>query len=342
MSEITYDDKVDLQVATNIANINKVTASDMNEIKNVVNGNAEEVGDITSLTTTDKTSVVNAVNELNAPEKWVSVGATAPTDGTRVWFAKGKNLANLTKLFGDTNYYSITNGSLSVIANDGRTWDNLGNSWGIKLNAGTYILSSSNGGTTNVQIQGQNIGQIVGGNMVNGSISFTLSQADLVGIKFLNIATYPKNIGTIQLEEGSTATSYEPYVEQSINVDEEEWYVKPRVLWSGRATSVNIDLTGYSFIEVIFCSNDNFYNSLKVPVSGSTFSRDLALCNNYLSDPMESSGMLYLKYGKATLTQSGITIKSNVEVAISNTASQIKWQGATNTLLYITTIIGYK
>lgn len=86
MSEITYDDKVDLQVATNIANINKVTASDMNEIKNVVNGNADEVGDITTLTTTDKTSVVDAVNELNAPEKWVSVGATAPTDGRKVWF----------------------------------------------------------------------------------------------------------------------------------------------------------------------------------------------------------------------------------------------------------------
>lgn len=84
--QITYEDKVDLQVATNIANINKVTASDMNEIKSVVNGNADEVGDITTLTTTDKTSVVDAVNELNAPEKWVSVGTTAPTDGRKVWF----------------------------------------------------------------------------------------------------------------------------------------------------------------------------------------------------------------------------------------------------------------
>lgn len=35
----------------------------MNEIKSVVNDNYAEVGDITTLTTTDKTSVVNAINE---------------------------------------------------------------------------------------------------------------------------------------------------------------------------------------------------------------------------------------------------------------------------------------
>lgn len=124
--------------------------------------------------------------------------------------------------------------------------------------------------------------------------------------------------------------------------DTDEKLVSAKVLWSGRSTEVSVDLTGYSFIEVIFCSNDNFYNSLKVPVSGSTFSRALALCNSYLSDPMSSGGSLYLKYGKATLTQSGVTIKANVEVQITDTASQIRWQGASNTLLYITTIIGYK
>ena len=38
---ITYDDKVALYENTDIANINKVTAGDMNEIKNVVNGMIE-------------------------------------------------------------------------------------------------------------------------------------------------------------------------------------------------------------------------------------------------------------------------------------------------------------
>lgn len=38
---ITYEDKVALYENTDIANINKVTADDMNEIKNVVNGMIE-------------------------------------------------------------------------------------------------------------------------------------------------------------------------------------------------------------------------------------------------------------------------------------------------------------
>lgn len=110
MSEITYEDKADLVVDTGIDEVFKVTASDMNEIKNVVNGNAEDVGDISTLTTTDKTSVVSAINELETDKletsavvneastetdevyssnylnnKLVSVGAEAPTDGASLW-----------------------------------------------------------------------------------------------------------------------------------------------------------------------------------------------------------------------------------------------------------------
>lgn len=50
---------------SNVADINKCNAGDLNEIKNVVNTNASALGDITTLTTSDKTSVVNAINEVN-------------------------------------------------------------------------------------------------------------------------------------------------------------------------------------------------------------------------------------------------------------------------------------
>lgn len=90
--QITYDNKVDLQVATNIANINKVTASDMNEIKSVVNTNAEEIGDTTSLTTTDKTSVVNAINELETDKLETSaVVNEASTDTDKIYSANYLN-----------------------------------------------------------------------------------------------------------------------------------------------------------------------------------------------------------------------------------------------------------
>lgn len=214
MSEITYDDKVDLQVATNIANINKVTASDMNEIKNVVNNNAEEVGDITSLTTTDKTNVVNAVNELNTPKKWVSVGATAPTDGTRVWFAKGKNLYN-------ENAVSL--GTISQT--DGKTITSNASvrytPYYIKITPNTsYTLSYS--GTTSLTIRAfyynanyNYLNTSVIGSSTTSQTFTTPQNAYFIRLQF-GADYYAKSM---QLEEGSTATTYEAYIEQNINVD---------------------------------------------------------------------------------------------------------------------------
>ena len=94
MSEITYDDKIDLNVESTIANINKVTASDMNEIKSVVNENAE------------------TLDEINVPSNWVEVGTTAPTD-KKVWFKANKNIFDLT-----TAYHGTINGSGVVGPNE--------------------------------------------------------------------------------------------------------------------------------------------------------------------------------------------------------------------------------
>lgn len=72
MSKITYTDKVALNINQDVADINKCNASDLNEIKNVVNNNDDNfnilntnVGDITQLQTTNKNSIVNAINEVN-------------------------------------------------------------------------------------------------------------------------------------------------------------------------------------------------------------------------------------------------------------------------------------
>ena len=65
MSKITYADKVTLNENPNVADVNKVKASDLNEIKNVVNANYDDVGDVADLNTQDKSSTVNAINEIN-------------------------------------------------------------------------------------------------------------------------------------------------------------------------------------------------------------------------------------------------------------------------------------
>ena len=65
MAQITYADKSTMNENSSIPAINKCQASDMNEIKSVVNNNYSEVGNITNLTTTDKSSIVNAINETS-------------------------------------------------------------------------------------------------------------------------------------------------------------------------------------------------------------------------------------------------------------------------------------
>ena len=72
MSKITYTNKVDLYEDTSIADINKVKASDMNEIKTVVNNNdnnttanTNAIGTLAGLSTTNKDNLVNAINELS-------------------------------------------------------------------------------------------------------------------------------------------------------------------------------------------------------------------------------------------------------------------------------------
>lgn len=64
MAKITYADKTALNTNPQIADVNKVNDSDLNEIKSVVNDNDTNVGDLSTLNTNDKSSIVNAINEL--------------------------------------------------------------------------------------------------------------------------------------------------------------------------------------------------------------------------------------------------------------------------------------
>lgn len=64
MAKIQFEDKVALNENASIPDINKCKATDMNEIKNVVNGNDDLVGNLSTLNTTDKSSIVGAINEV--------------------------------------------------------------------------------------------------------------------------------------------------------------------------------------------------------------------------------------------------------------------------------------
>ena len=64
INKITYTDKQQLNANSSIQDINKVKAADMNEIKSVVNDNADLQGDLTNLETTEQSSIVSAINEV--------------------------------------------------------------------------------------------------------------------------------------------------------------------------------------------------------------------------------------------------------------------------------------
>lgn len=61
---VTFDDKQNLNNNPDIARINKVIDEDINELKNIVNTNANNIGDLEQLNTTDKSTLVNAINEV--------------------------------------------------------------------------------------------------------------------------------------------------------------------------------------------------------------------------------------------------------------------------------------
>lgn len=65
MQTISYTNKTALNINSEIADVNKCNAGDLNEIKSVVNANASECGNASGLNTTNKTSLVNAINEVN-------------------------------------------------------------------------------------------------------------------------------------------------------------------------------------------------------------------------------------------------------------------------------------
>lgn len=84
MAKITYENKVALNVNSDIADINKVNASDLNEIKNVVNENDDIVGDLSNLNTTNKSNLVSAINSVvesgtNSNGSWIKYA-----DGTMI------------------------------------------------------------------------------------------------------------------------------------------------------------------------------------------------------------------------------------------------------------------
>lgn len=114
---ITFNNKTTLNSQPDIANENKVTASDMNEIKSVYN---TEIGDVSNLITT-ATNVVDAINE--------SVGKISI-----LWSGSKSTTGNVTLSEAYTNYDFL------LVGIQAQTW-----SKGSELIPTSDIVQSSSG-----------------------------------------------------------------------------------------------------------------------------------------------------------------------------------------------------
>ena len=81
MAKITYENKSAINQNSQIPDVNKVNASDMNQIKEAVNVNDDKVGELSDLTTPTTSSIVGAINSV------VSSGSN--TNGNYVKYADG-------------------------------------------------------------------------------------------------------------------------------------------------------------------------------------------------------------------------------------------------------------
>ena len=283
--QITYDDKADLIVDTTIDNIFKVTASDMNEIKNVVNSHADDIdvanNNITDLNNNklDADAVLNeASTDTDKPysadylnDKLVSVGATAPENGERVWFKKSKNLFNKNT----TNILNARmNNTITADTNERMIFVEC------KPNT-TYTCSKSMSAPKRNSIGTTTTLPTIGVAIDNAVYSATSPKTITTNAnaKYIVWQVYAMNdttetlqqmLDSIQIENGP-ATTYEPYVEPSINVDEEEWYSKPKVLWTNttptstfasQTITLNDDISNYQYYEILSIGGQELPNAL--------------------------------------------------------------------------------
>lgn len=199
MAKITYNDKVALITNPDIANENKVTDNDMNEIKQVVNENDDKF----------LTNGLNVSNEID--------------EDYRVNLLHSKNLFDKDNcLLG-----KVWNGS----SNTKRAYGYI-----IAKPNQTYTISCQN---TNSDLRLGVVETIIVGSSVSPinqydlttSITFTASaNTKYIAIQFStttnDVTQSIIDNAKVQINEGSEALPYEPYITPSIYVDNEEIYSK--------------------------------------------------------------------------------------------------------------------
>lgn len=207
ISKIQYDDKVAINIDSTIPDINKCNASDLNEIKSVVNNNADEIP---------------------TPDNLVNVGTSVDTDyKTNILTTKNlipTNTNIVSKYTFNTSGSWVSNANYLTIGDENTL---------IKIEPNTTYTF-----TSDVDINKYLLARIY-----NFTLSKTwISRSDAITItsngfsfttgsttEYISIGLYTNGTASsgdltkCQLEEGSTATTYEAFIPNTINVNNEKY-----------------------------------------------------------------------------------------------------------------------
>lgn len=155
----------------------------------------------------------------------VYVGAEEPTTGEKVWFRKGKNYLDISKLKSRTTYGITFEPTATGIKITGTAQDvyAYGGSVSVELKKGkTYMLYGNNAGNT-FKLELRKGSTIITTIKTSGDkVTFTPSDnINIVTFVLEGISkgtTYNYEINNLQIEQGSKNTSYEAYIEPKLSV----------------------------------------------------------------------------------------------------------------------------
>ena len=246
----------------------------------------------------------------NMEEVGVAVSPTEPTTGEKVWIQKGKNLFkdSLVNGLGNTEYNNGTVIQKTADTNPNPNWKLTGyNNYDYVTAITSFTPSLGRNGLTFVKKSNFNNLQLG----VNGSQTDTvifISVGDLIdgetyAISFNVLNTTQGSISwkDIQIEQGSTATEYEEYIDRKINVENSEF--------------LNVETMG---IETI--TNENG-TAIKYPDG-------TLICKGYIRFPANTAGLeipFPMEFKTNNLTE--ITVCITNVFANSNA---IMWTGQAN------------
>ncbi len=125
----------------------------------------------------------------------------------------GKNLFNVNAFTQDIKnnkyYQKVSDTSFNITALDDRSWNPYQFAYGIKVKKNTKYTISGTIELSNIRI----VFPSTSASKMPSSPTFDTRNDDVIYIKFIGTESFPKLVSNIQLEEGTTATTYEQYKE---------------------------------------------------------------------------------------------------------------------------------